>query len=228
MAIIRADARNIPLADGSVQCCISSPPYWGLRDYGTARWDGGDAECDHASAKIKTRADYPFSEASRKQTTSQGTMLHAYRSDCPCGARRVDAQIGLEPTPEAYVATMVQVFREVRRVLRDDGTLWLNLGDSYASAPAGNYSQTDFAASKGARFRMDNYRKDLAKDFTGLKPKDLCGMPWLVAKALQAPYYIGKVKRESIGRGSPVGWMAKAQSRSSSVTAAKAEHRRTM
>lgn len=77
----------------------------------------------------------------------------------------VVGQIGLEPTPEAYVETMVQVFCEVRRVLKDDGTVWLNLGDSYAS---------DFKGSGGPTPKH------------GLKPKDLCGIPWRVAFALQA------------------------------------------
>ncbi len=81
--LIRGDARSLPLADRSVDCCVTSPPYFGLRDYGNAN------------------------------------------------------QIGLEPTPDAYVSALVAVFREVRRVLKDDGTLWLNLGDSYAAGGKG-------------------------------------------------------------------------------------------
>ena len=82
--IIRCDARHLPLADRTVQCCVTSPPYFGLRNYDVA------------------------------------------------------GQIGLEPTPEEYVPTLVDVFREVRRVLRDDGVLWLVLGDSFASSWPGN------------------------------------------------------------------------------------------
>lgn len=109
------------MADGSVQCCVTSPPYWGLRDYG------------------------------------------------------VPGQIGLESTPDAYVEKMVAVFREVRRVLCDDGTLWLNIGDSYS----GN------ASSGGAGKQDTNCRISGVPTKHG-KPKDLCMIPWRVALALQA------------------------------------------
>jgi DNA modification methylase len=123
--------RSLP--DESVHCVVTSPPYWGLRDYGQ------------------------------------------------------DGQIGLEDTPEAYTARMVEVFREVRRVLRDDGTLWLNLGDSYAasgertnnnaSGKSGlNSNPTNLFAQKRIKLKIDH----------GLKPKDLVGIPWRIAFALQA------------------------------------------
>jgi len=132
--------RSMP--DESVNCCVTSPPYWGLRDYGTAEWEGGRAECDH------------------KVTTGQ--LPGADASVCrKCGATRIDQQIGLESTPGEYVAKMVEVFREVRRVLRKDGTLFLNLGDSYAAHPGPRCAD-------------------------GLKAKDLVGIPWRVAFALQA------------------------------------------
>ena len=102
--IIQGDARKLDLPDGSMNMCVTSPPYWGLRDYGH------------------------------------------------------EGQLGLESTPEQYVANMVEVFREVKRVLRDDGTLWLNIGDGYtnrANAP-------------------------------GIKHKDLVGIPWMLAFALRA------------------------------------------
>src|SRR5690554_1460050 len=104
--------RSLP--EGFIHTCVTSPPYWGLRDYG------------------------------------------------------VPGQIGLEPTPEEYVEKMVEVFREVRRVLRDDGTLWLNLGDSYANS------------------NTDGNRRMSLKSTKGLKPKNLVGIPWRVAFALQA------------------------------------------
>lgn len=100
------------MADESVQCCITSPPYYGLRDYG------------------------------------------------------VEGQIGLEETPDGYVRRLVEVFAEVKRVLRSDGTLWLNLGDSYSHA--------------------NGYKATHAKRSTGCKPKDLLGVPWMVAFALRA------------------------------------------
>ena len=120
------------LPAGSVQTCITSPPYWGLRDYG------------------------------------------------------VVGQLGLEPTPEAYVAALVAVFREVRRVLRDDGTLWCNLGDSYSGG--GGYSP-DSPSNQGERWVTNCGKARTYKGrepASGLKPKDLVGIPWRVAFALQA------------------------------------------
>lgn len=124
--IIQGDCIEVlkGLPDGIVDTCITSPPYFGLRDYG------------------------------------------------------VDGQIGLEDTPDAYVQRLVEVFREVRRVLRDDGTLWLNLGDSYNGTKVGN---TETNKHVGAV--TDSFTKKLWKD---LKPKDLIGIPWRVAFALQA------------------------------------------
>ena len=119
------------LPDESVHCCVTSPPYWGLRDYG------------------------------------------------------VSGQLGLEPTPEEYVANMVEVFREVRRVLRGDGTCWVNLGDSYASGATGrNDTDRETPGGRGGSFR-GGARVKLDID-SGLKPKDLVGIPWRVAFALQA------------------------------------------
>lgn len=119
------------LESGSVQCVVTSPPYYGLRDYGTAEWVGGDAACDHR-----------FRDAKRDQTSTlvvptnaEGFALNHYKSICKkCGAKRVDSQIGMEDTPEFYISRLVEVFREARRVLKDDGICWINLGSSYASS----------------------------------------------------------------------------------------------
>jgi len=116
------------LPDNSINCCVTSPPYWGLRDYG------------------------------------------------------IDGQLGLEPTPEEYIANLVEVFREVRRVLRDDGTLWLNLGDSYA----GSWGSASHDTNGKARRAGTNQRPPTSYKQKGLKPKDLVGIPWRVAFALQA------------------------------------------
>ena len=119
------------MSDETVQCCVTSPPYFGLRDYG------------------------------------------------------VEGQIGLEETPEQYVMKMVEVFREVRRILKPDGTLWLNLGDSYAGGGGGNYSKSEKQTPHGEH--ITNVRnKPGWLDAAGMKPKDLMGMPWRVAFALQA------------------------------------------
>lgn len=124
--ILTGDALTIlkTLDSGVVQTCITSPPYWSLRDY------------------------------------------------------NVDGQLGLEPTPEEYIARLVEIFAEVKRVLRDDGTLWLNIGDSYTS---GDRTWRD--PDKKNPARAMKYRPPTPD---GLKPKDLIGVPWKVAFALQA------------------------------------------
>lgn len=119
--------RLAELPDCSVQTCVTSPPYWGLRDYGH------------------------------------------------------DGQIGLEQTPDEYVAGLVEVFREVRRVLADDGTLWLNLGDSYAMTTKGAGGSGKQDTNAGAQMSDRKWRIP-----SGLKPKDLVGIPWRVAFALQS------------------------------------------
>ena len=156
--ILQGDARRIPLADESVQCVVTSPPYWGLRDYKL----GPDA-------------------------------------------------LGLEPTPELYVQHIVEIFREVKRVLRKDGTLWLNLGDSYCGSwgNSGQRSELD-GQSDGQRTKATDYlprggwdeRRTVPPNqkVAGLKPKDLIGIPWRVAFALQAD---GWVLRSEIIWGKP-------------------------
>ncbi len=162
--------RQIP--DASVHCVVTSPPYYGLRDYGTATWQGGDAKCDH----VQSRNQHGGERADRNQ---EGYKKF-YKDVCAkCGATRIDQQIGLEESPDEYVARLVEVFREVRRILRHDGTVWLNLGDSYA----GNNSQ----ASNNGRAGYGNPRERVVNRISeGLKPKDLIGIPWRVAFALQA------------------------------------------
>lgn len=166
LILARADARALPLASGSVQCCVTSPPYWGLRDYGTA------------------------------------------------------GQLGLEPTPEEYVARLVGVFREVRRVLRPDGTLWLNLGNFYLGSNgireaadnenhdgayrcpfcAGEGEAWDVTTGEGPvcpechgagklktpGFRSSRYARQRAvRPPAGYKCKDLFDLSWMVANALR-------------------------------------------
>jgi DNA modification methylase len=134
---VRERLKELP--DQSVNCCVTSPPYWGLRDYGN------------------------------------------------------DGQIGLEQTPADFIAELVAVFREVKRVLRDDGTLWLNLGDSYANSGTGKSSTKRGFNERyfGKEFAHDKQGADEGHvDRSGLlfdvKTKDLVGIPWRVAFALQA------------------------------------------
>ena len=131
-AIVHGDCLALlcQMPDACVHTCVTSPPYFGLRDYG------------------------------------------------------VDGQIGLEETPDAYVNKLVNVFREVRRVLRDDGTLWLNLGDSYSGSGKSVWNASD--ERKIAVKETYRPSSNPVKTRTGLKPKDLIGIPWRVAFALQA------------------------------------------
>jgi DNA modification methylase len=190
--MLTGDCRDIlpTLPGGSVQCCVSSPPYWGLRDYGTAEWEGADEGCDHkfdhskreAKARNFVNGEGRLTTACSSWTTRSESEFHR---DCPkCGARRIDSQLGLESTPEEYIASMVAVFREVWRVLRDDGTLWVNMGDSYATggAQTTGYNEPDWIKTGGAC--NGGTRTKVGR--TGLKPKDLCMMPARLAMALQA------------------------------------------
>ena len=190
LTVHQGDARTVlaTMPAESVHCVVTSPPYWGLRDYGTATWAGGEAECDHRGADHSrndtTNASHgTFIGTRGTQPAKQRSVIQ--RDTCgKCGATRIDSQLGLEPTPDEYVANMVEVFREVRRVLRDDGTLWLNLGDSYANTGGmtGGTSGKDGSAKRAARMFEGGYRPLSS----GLKPKDLVGIPWRVAFALQA------------------------------------------
>ena len=183
MRLLHGDALTMlaTLPAESVQTCITSPPYWGLRDYGTAMWEGGGPECGHVERNARNDSDFNartqerYGKYSAAMATPDGLQ---YRGLCrKCGARRLDAQLGLEPTPEAYVANMVAVFREVRRVLRADGTCWLNLGDSYATGAGrvgerpGGGAQGDAWAERGVMTSPNRM------PIPGLKPKDSSASP---------------------------------------------------
>src|SRR5208282_1575491 len=175
----------------SVQCCVTSPPYWGLRDYGTAEWKGGDAGCDHKTDKANTRSFVNGQNGGGVNCTSWTTRdATPISGDCPkCGARRIDSQLGLESTPEEYLAKMVAVFRQVWRVLRDDGTLWVNMGDSYAHGESGGGSVFDNGRTDGRiSYEGDKVRgrEKISTMGSGLKLKDPCMMPARLAMALQA------------------------------------------
>ncbi|KKK78200.1 hypothetical protein LCGC14_2845950, partial [marine sediment metagenome] len=182
------------LPDESVQCCVTSPPYWGLRDYGAGTWEGGAEDCDHLQKVGGTRnstlgeasGGHAISDEARVRSTTRSFVPFA--GECrKCGATRVDHQLGLEATPEEYVAKLVEVLQEVRRVLREDGTLWLNIGDRYAHDRSGGHGATGGLGSSTlaspAPFAATPTRRPFP---VGLKPKDLVGIPWRVAFALQA------------------------------------------
>jgi len=192
----QGDCRDVlrTMPGESVHCVVTSPPYFGLRDYGTAKWEGGDPECEHTG--VARRCDMPG--RNDKQSTSKGTSSDRVSRTCiHCGAIRIDSQIGLEPTPDAFVAEMVAVFAEVRRVLRNDGTLWLNLGDSYAGS-WGNQGRKETRGTQrpinggmltpvaDGRYPAKQSNTGAIPEGSNLKPKDLIGIPWRVAFALQA------------------------------------------
>jgi len=165
------------LPDNIVQMICTSPPYWGLRDYGTATWEGGVASCDHKTGFVASASTL---EGGKSTIENAGSF---YRDTCrKCGAIRIDQQLGLEKTPEIYVEKMVEIFREVRRILKPDGVIFLNLGDSYAGSgsPGG-----DFRNGKGG----DTYLRPYNRKGFGLKPKDRCMIPARVALGLQADGY---------------------------------------
>lgn len=173
------------LADNSIQCCITSPPYYGLRDYGTGHWEGGDPTCPHFRTSKYSENDQTGHKAMHDAGQAVGDAI--YKTVCPlCGAVRVDEQIGLEETPEEYIDRLVAVFHEVKRVLKDDGTLWVNIGDSYATHASGgkntshNFKSADVAVKNG----IGTLHKPTALSI-GLKEKDLIGIPWMLAFALR-------------------------------------------
>ena len=166
------------LHSNSVSCVVTSPPYYGLRDYGTGTWVGGDPNCPH-------RRTSKFSEKTitgHHQKELAGNVGDAiYKTVCPlCGAVRIDEQIGLEETPQEYIDRLVQVFRECKRVLTDDGTLWVNIGDSYCgTASKGDYRDPKYADGRNGQSVSVNYRVQ------GCKQKDMIGIPWMLAFALR-------------------------------------------
>lgn len=188
-----AGLRQLP--DESVHCVVTSPPYWGLRDYGTAEWEGGDDDCDHQGAPLSSKSTLAGYTSENVKLRTNFTAQKG--GTCKkCGARRIDDQLGLEKTPEEYVARLVGIAREVRRVLRKDGTLWLNLGDCWATG-AGKVGDHPGGGAQGARYRGDHGKDPKSAGIgpqtqpnrlpiAGLKPKDLVGIPWRVAFALQA------------------------------------------
>jgi DNA modification methylase len=164
------------LPDESVHCVITSPPYWGLRDYSTGTWEGGDPGCDHAVRRWGGQKQTQGAQSSHAAAQDRLDRRYCHK----CGALCIDRQIGQEPTPQEYVANLTRVFREIRRVLRKDGTCWLNMGDSYAGSRG---SQALNGISNSRERNVGNNRGSRVP--TGLKPKDLIGLPWMMAFALR-------------------------------------------
>ena len=181
------------MADESVHCVVTSPPYWGLRDYGTAPqiW-GGRSDCEHQWNNERYYTEQTAAKCSSDAFSEPGEANAArlkegrWRDNCWCNECHAwRGQLGLEPTPELYVQHVVDGFREVRRVLRSDGTLWLNMGDSYV-ANRGNSLEKPGYDNKAAQGHAGLAIRQHQIGGNGLKEKDLCGIPWMVAFALRA------------------------------------------
>jgi DNA modification methylase len=174
------------LPDGSAHMCVTSPPYFGLRSYNVppSVW-GGDADCTHEWTGRRDYKDSPTRNGGEGVGFDDAATTKAQRwtesAECArCGAWR--GCLGNEPTPERYVANLVAVFREVGRVLRPDSTLWLVLGDSFAN-------DGKWGGRSGGKHVKELHGKTgvgREKRLTGLKGKDLIGIPWMVAFALRA------------------------------------------
>ncbi|KAA6337100.1 Modification methylase DpnIIB [termite gut metagenome] len=179
-----------------VDCCITSPSYYGFRDYGTAKWEGGDPNCQHS---IREEAGFE----KWKQSTNRGNAKNLPKGVClKCGAIRIDNQIGLEDTPEAYIEQLVEVFTEVYRILKPTGTLWINIGDSYwggkgySGSSAGIYQYERRKRNESINRECSNFGgkgtiRSTDKKHEYIKRKDLIGIPWMLAFALRnAGWYL--------------------------------------
>ena len=166
-----------------VQMCVTSPPYYGLRDYGTATWVGGDPNCNHMRDSKVNPSNCITGHKNHDKMAGVGDAI--YKTVCPkCGAVRQDNQIGLEETPEEYIDNLVSVFRSVREVMKDDGTLWVNIGDTYYNYRSdGNYPKQTVSKTNQD---LPNFSPVRGNKLQGLKQKDLIGIPWMLAFALRA------------------------------------------
>lgn len=165
----------------SVNCIVTSPPYWGLRDYGATSliWASDTLSANNAGHPAPCCVhSWQCSTGSQDQAGTPNENISAFCLGC--GAWH--GPLGLEPTPELYVQHLTAIFRECRRALTPDGTLWLNLGDCYARSPAKGGSGTP----NGRNGYGEGYAGAFRPIPQGLKPKDLIGIPWRIAFALQA------------------------------------------
>jgi DNA modification methylase len=192
--IINANAISIPLKDNSIHCIVTSPPYWGLRDYELKPtiW-GGNPNCKHQWDVVpiggrNKRAENDDPKFKKNLYNPQGQSYFCKKCNAWLG------QLGLEPSPELYIEHMIQIFRELRRVLRSDGTIWLNMGDSFGGGKGQSGQQTpEYQKQRHNtgkslnKIQLGGPRITIPKDgkHSILKSKDLCGIPWRLALALQ-------------------------------------------
>ena len=184
------------LPDESVQLCMTSPPYWGLRNYSGGSdivW-GGDPNCQHVfegSEYHEHRAEEVVSGKSRTTERFYGSPSRKFNNDVQrhysnvlcvnCGAFK--GQLGLEPTPELYVEHLMLIFKEVKRVLKREGSFWLNLGDTYSASPTGSLGKTDTAWERPSRTESTESRKMANRKFN-MPPKCMVCIPERVMLAM--------------------------------------------
>ena len=160
------------LDNNSIDCVVTSPPYWGLRDYGTASYEGGDPNCQHTITDgIVDNKNNKLIERPDRASDKKNCVK--------CGAKRIDKQLGLEPTYQEHIQNIVELFRAMKPKLKDSATIWLNYGDSYAATVNG---------TKAKDIKNDD-RGFVDKPFStiqgSIKPKDLVMIPNRIAIALQ-------------------------------------------
>lgn len=214
--LINGDSVSIPLAEGSVHCVAFSPPYYSLRDYGTGKWEGGDPECKHTRSIKASHKNADFTErwgnssGQKKQEKQRDIVIN---NNCPeCGSIYIDRQLGHEqihdclawarnegPCGMCFVCNIRLVMKQVWRVLHPTGTVWINLGDSWVRNP-----KKGIKFESGAGTYMQNRQADEfnigAPIPSGLKPKDLYGIPARIPLALQADGWYWRSKPPWIKR----------------------------
>lgn len=192
--ILEGDVLDIlkTLPSESIHCAVTSPPYWGLRDYGTGEWSGGDPDCNHKKqTQPRSGRANPSGSGIGKggaYSDAQDTGSVSFKDVCKlCGAQRIDSQIGMESTPELYVANLVSIFRELRRVLRSDGSFWLNIGDTRTGGRLGRQDKkTGGGLYNEGQASWEEESTKHTKAPPGYKQKDLIGVPWMLAFALRS------------------------------------------
>ncbi len=175
------------LPDESVQCVVTSPPYWALRSYGTEAqvWGGDPVHTHEWASSIRELQKGTVSEKQSTHKGNNGLRFIATESRCPCGAWR--GELGHEPTPQMFVAHLVEVFREVRRVLKSDGVCFVNIGDSYAGSGKGpsNSLQRPASSMNDKQLEAGAVPTQWLPIAAGLKSKDLVLIPERFALAMQ-------------------------------------------
>jgi DNA modification methylase len=175
----------------SIDCVVTSPPYWALRDYGTATWEGGDPLCDHFKCLLSSDKStlHPNPEKKKMETGIP------YKDICgKCGAKRIDQQLGLEPTPELYIKALCDVFDEVKRVLKPEGSCWVNMGDTYNSHSTG----------KGGVGGIESKRKNKQDNVAGNNKK--VGLPDKCLVQIPSRFAIEMCNRGWVLRNEIIWW----------------------